>query len=85
MNYNKGDVIIFKTLTKMHYCIAVGVITNYMYDDHCEVDEVTILQSPNGATLTWDRVGYSDMIKVIPKEYITKTDKILEDFPEVLI
>ena len=85
MNCNRGDVVIFKTLTKGYYCIAVGKITNYMYDDHCEVDEVTILKSPNGATLTFGRVGYSDMIKVIPKEYITKTDKILEEFPEVLI
>ena len=81
----REDLIVFKTLTGGYHCMAAGTIGEYMYEDHCEVNDITILKTPNGATGCSHRVGYSNIKKVLPAEYINNIDNIVNDFPELFI
>ena len=82
---NRHDLVVFKTLTGGYYCIAIGTISEYMFDTHCEVENITILKSPNGATSCSHRVGYLDIKKVVPTEYWSNPRKIINDYPELFI
>ena len=85
IEYNCNDLIVFNTLTNGYNCLAVGKITDYMFDDHCEVNNIVILRTPNGATSCSHRVGYNNIKAILPMEYINKIKLIKNDFPELFI